>query len=88
MKHKALERMSRSELEAMHTGSLLSRLQRLRRCVDSPSTSDFTQDELNKIGSSAEIVFRDTEEWRSAFDDVKAVLSAREHVPTKTRRMK
>jgi len=72
----------------MHTGSLLSRLQRLRRCVDSPTASDFTQDELKKISSSGDILFKDTEEWRSAFNDVKAALSTREHIPNKTRRMK
>ena len=68
--------MLRVELEALSTRRLLARLQRLRECEESLAVSDQTT-----RSESGTIEFKQTQEWVQAFQDVKQVLSRREHVP-------
>ena len=68
--------MLRVELEALSTRRLLARLQQLRECEESLAVSDQTT-----RSESGTIEFKQTQEWVQAFQDVKQVLSRREHVP-------
>ncbi|SNZ19383.1 hypothetical protein [Cohaesibacter gelatinilyticus] len=76
---KAVPILSKEDLEKLHTGSLLSRLQKLRALEESESSSDWLASEL----PSAEefVLFKETDAWRTAYDDLKSVLDAREHIP-------
>lgn len=64
------------ELEALSTRQLLGRLKQLHQCEESLDQSD--RDAPVETGC---IEFKQSPEWRSAFHDVKQVLSRREHVP-------
>ena len=66
-----------SELLGKSTQELLARLERLRRCEESLSASDMTADEVEGVSG---ILFKDSEAWRAAYQDVKKILSSREHV--------
>jgi hypothetical protein len=70
--------MGREQLEAMPTRALLARLQRLRECEESADRSDLDSVE---IAAETGIVFKADPLWAEAYDQVKAVLAAREHVP-------
>jgi len=69
--------MSSNELEQLSTKQLLTRLRRLHQCEESASLSD-QHDASNTSGA---ILFKDTREWKAAYEQVKVVLSLREHVP-------
>ncbi len=71
--------MSREQLEALPTRAVLGRLQRLRRCEQSPGESDLSAEELARL---VPIRFKSTPEWQAAVADVKAVLATREHLPS------
>jgi hypothetical protein len=71
--------MSREHLEALPTRAVLGRLERLRRCEQSPGESDVSAEELTQV---VPIRFKGTPEWRAAVDDVKAVLARRENLPS------
>lgn len=70
--------MGREQLEAMPTRALLARLQRLRECEESADRSDLDSVEISVAKG---IVFKADPLWSEAYDQVKAVLAAREHVP-------
>lgn len=76
--NRALEPVSREALEALPTGALLARLERLRWCEESFAASDMSDEEY--AGIAGKVVLKDTDTWRQAFADVKAVLDRREHV--------
>nr|BAJ07071.1 hypothetical protein [uncultured bacterium] len=76
MRRKPIFPLRREELEAMHTGSLLKRLEQLHRCEESFEMSDMYPDEVPQ----GQVVFKNTEEWIRAYHDVKAVLATRENV--------
>lgn len=73
-----------TELEKMHTKALMSRRKALLTCEASFALSDRIGHEKpepsDKLGY---IEFKDTAEWQQAMQDVKAVLSNREHIPNK-----
>ena len=69
--------MPLKELERLSTRQLLARLKRLRQCEESVLLSD--RDDASN--TSATILFKDTPEWHVAYEQVKGVLSLREHVP-------
>ena len=77
MKRKPVLPMSLEELEKLSTKQLLARLRRLRWCEESALLSD-RDDASNTSGA---ILFKDTSEWKAAYEQVKGVLSLREHVP-------
>lgn len=65
-------------LRGMPTKALLARLAHLRFCEESLGASDMTPEEAQ---TAEGILFKDTVEWKLAFDEVKQVLAGREHVP-------
>jgi hypothetical protein len=70
--------MSLEKLEGMPTRALLARLQRLRECEESADRSDLDSAE---IAAATGIVFKADPSWSQAYDQVKAVLATRDHVP-------
>jgi hypothetical protein len=68
---------SREDLDSLSTKQLLARLARLRFCEESADLSDLTTQEISVARG---ILFKRTPEWRTAYADLKAVLSTREHV--------
>ena len=77
--YRTAEPMSIEELERLHTGTLLTRLQLLRGLHERPEDSDLYKEEIVQLVDV--IAFKNTEEWRLAYADVKAVLATREHRP-------
>ena len=76
-----VDRKSLDELEVMHTGSLMSRRNALLKCEESIELSD-------QIGqSNVEMIeFKNTSEWKQAYQDLKTVLAKRENLPNKQER--
>jgi len=78
MRRRSLPIVSSEELVTWHTGSLVKRLEGLRELDPSPELSDMAWGEPLTPGH---IYFKSTEEWQVAYDDVKAALQGRGHVP-------
>lgn len=76
-----VERKSLAELEAMHTGSLMSRRKALLKCDESFELSD-----QSKPSITDKIEFKNTVEWKQAYQDLKSVLDSRENWPNKLER--
>lgn len=73
--------IAKGQLEAMHTGSLLSRLRRLQQCEESFAASDrYGEEGEPRPSDTGHIEFKDTAEWRTAFSDLKELLSSRERL--------
>jgi hypothetical protein len=70
--------MTREQLEAMPTRSLLGRLRRLRECEESADGSDL---DFAEVAALTGINFKADPLWSQAYDQVKAILDARERVP-------
>ena len=77
MRRKPIPPMSLGELENMSTEQLLARLRQLHQCEESALLSD--RDDASNV--SGTILFKDTTEWKAAYEQVKGELSLREHVP-------
>jgi hypothetical protein len=73
MKRKSIFPMSDAELEALSTKQLLARLRRLHQCEESLTLSDREH--------NAGIEFKQSAEWIAAHEQLRQVLSRREHVP-------
>ena len=69
--------MQLDEVNKLSTAQLLGRLQRLRQCEDSLTTSDQTSDGDKLTGS---IEFEDSKNWVEAYQQLKMVLAQREHI--------
>ncbi|TLP58344.1 hypothetical protein FEE96_18095 [Parasedimentitalea maritima] len=69
------------ELKFLPTGSLLTRLNQLRSLQESFEVSDWLPDERDAVEATGLIAFKNSEQWKIAFSDVKRVLSEREHIP-------
>ena len=78
---RALQPMSREQLEALPTGTLLARLKRLRWCEESADQCDLSEAEIASV--SHLILFKTDTAWRGAYADLKEVLAAREHLSYK-----
>ena len=78
MKRRPIFQKSLSELETLSTKQLLGRLKQLHQCEESLALSD-----RDVADDSGRIEFKQSQEWVSAFHDVKQVLSRREHIPKK-----
>lgn len=78
---RALALVPMQALEALPTGALLARLARLRHCEETQERSDLSQQEI--AAASHLILFKSDPRWRTAYSDLKALLAAREHAPTK-----
>jgi len=77
MRRKPIPPMSLEELEKLSTRQLLARLRQLHQCEKSALLSD--RDDANN--ASGTILFKDTPEWKAAYEQLKGTLSVREHVP-------
>ncbi len=77
--------VSKNELEKMHTGSLISRLERLRGLREEFDVSgpgaEFTENRRAEIINTGMIVMKESAIWEEAWTDVKSILSTREHLP-------
>lgn len=76
-----VEHKSLAELEAMHTGSLMSRRKALLKCEESVELSDQIEP-----SNTDKIEFKNTTEWQQAYQDLKSVLDTRENLPNKQER--
>lgn len=76
---KGVSPIDRDRLDSLSTEELLSRLARLRRCEENREGSDMTAAEIAAVDG---ILFKDSPEWRQAYEDVKSVPSGREHLPS------
>ena len=76
-----VKRKSLADLEAMHTGSLMSRRKALLKCEESFELSDQIEP-----SNSDKIEFKNTTEWKQAYQDLKSVLDTRENLPNKQER--
>ena len=79
MKRRTINPLSREELESMPTKALLGHLKRLRQCEESLKLSNIEE----PFDAGGAICFKDTRVWQTAYEDVKWVLSKREHIPRK-----
>jgi hypothetical protein len=77
MRRKPIPPMSLEELEKLPTKRLLARLRQLHQCEESVLLSD--HDDVSN--TSGTILFKDTPEWKFAYEQVKGALSLREHIP-------
>ena len=75
-KSKKIETIDLESLEQMHTGSLMSRRKALLACEESIKLSDRDQGYVVENGY---IEFKQTEEWKKAYSQLKSVLKNREH---------
>jgi hypothetical protein len=81
MKRKQIFPIQPIDIEKLSTKQLLGRLQRLRECEESLELSD--RDATDDTGC---IEFKQSQEWLVAFNDVKQILSQREHIPKKSQK--
>ena len=77
MRRKPIHPIPLKELEKLSTKQLLARLRQLHQCEESALLSD-RDDASNASGT---IMFKDTSERKAAYEQVKGMLSVREHVP-------
>jgi hypothetical protein len=70
--------MTKHELEALPTKALLARRTGLLRCEESFSLSD----ESGAETGVSDIRFKDTPQWKRAYEELLSVLTEREHIVT------
>lgn len=75
------EPVSKSHLLELHTGSLLKRLELLRSLQGAFEESDWLPEERDAVEAAGLIAFKNTDRWKVAYSEVKAILVQREHVP-------
>ena len=76
--------ISKSELSKLHVGTLMSRRDALLKCEEAFELSDqFGHTEPLQDGS---IEFKNTIQWKQAYEELKMELSKRENVPSKFER--
>jgi hypothetical protein len=82
MKRKQIFPIQPIDLEKLATKQLLGRLQGLRQCEQSLELSD-----RDAIDDSGCIEFKQSQEWLVAVNDLKQILSRREHIPKKSQQL-
>jgi hypothetical protein len=75
--------LTEEKMLSLSTKQLLGRLKKLRYCEESPDRSDLGEDEVKSVTG---ILFKDTPEWKEAYETVKRILAIREHVPRRKAR--
>jgi hypothetical protein len=75
MRRKPVTPLSFETLHELSTKQLLARLKQLQQCETSSVFSDVGE-QPNPSG----MLFKDTVEWRAAYEQVKTMLAQREHV--------
>lgn len=78
---RAVEPIPVDKLISMPTRALLARLKRLHWCEERRDLSDITDEEL--CSTEGKILFKDSDIWKQAYDDLKTILEGREHVRRK-----
>jgi len=78
--------VSLEELQTMHTGSLMSRRKALLACEQSLNDTDRQDEDMPNSPETGMIEFKDSPQWRQAYDEIKQVLATREHVPDREER--
>lgn len=78
---RTVEPIAFDELQKLHTGSLLTRLKRLRALQESFELSDWLPEERDAVEAAGLIAFKQTAVWKDAWSDIKRVLDDREHFP-------
>ena len=72
--------ISKTELEKMHTGSLLSRRKKMLQCEDSFRGSDrYGYESEPDPKETGYIEFKETEIWKKSYMELKEILATREH---------
>lgn len=74
-----LKPISKTDLSELHTGSLLTRLENLRKLPESFEASDMSAEE--EASARDKIAFKNTAAWKEAWRDLKEQLSRGEHKP-------
>lgn len=74
---RALPYLHPDQLAQVATNRLLARLDSLRKCHECVEQSDFCPKAVQQVRG---ILFKDSDEWRQAYQDVKSILDHREHV--------
>ncbi len=70
----------KKELEKLHTGSLMSRRMKLLQCEESFVCSDrYGFEPEPNPQNTGYIEYKDTIEWEIAYNELKSILSTREH---------
>lgn len=77
MKRKKIYPIAKEKLESLSTKRLLARLKSLHQCEQSFELSD--KDESERLLNDG-IEFKESSEWQSEYENVKEILSKREHV--------
>ena len=77
MKRRKILSITAAELEKLSTKQLLARLKQLHQCEQSLSLSDREEHEIHP----EYIEFKDSDEWTTAYQQLKDILAKREHVP-------
>ncbi len=78
MKRKTIYLIGKQELSTLSTKILLARLKRLLKCDDSVELSD---QENGFLVNPNQIQFKNTAQWISAYENVKAELAKCEQLP-------
>lgn len=81
-----VEKKSKEELENMHTGTLMKRRKALLECEESYVVSVMYKEEEENKPAPGVIQFKDTPEWKQAYEELKSVLSTRENILNKKER--
>ena len=69
--------MKLSDLDALPTKRLLARLKRLHQCEESLALSD---KDINNYAASDLIEFKESSNWNTEYNNLKEILSQREHI--------
>ena len=71
----------------MHTGTLMSRRKALLKCEESFELSDCYGYKIKPLVEDTKIIeFKDSIEWKEAYQELKNVLKNREHLLSKKER--
>lgn len=80
MKRRKILPLSKNNLKVLPTKRLLARLKQLHQCEESLILSDRY---INDNKPSEYIEFKDSSEWIAEYNNLKEILSHREHIQSK-----
>ncbi len=80
MKRKAIKRLSKAQLESLHTGTLMTRRAQLLACEESLLFSDKPPEQVATLDKNI-ILFKDDPLWQEAYQTLKEALATRENWP-------
>ncbi|MCU1289258.1 MAG: hypothetical protein JWN60_1487 [Acidobacteria bacterium] len=80
MKRRKIVPISKNKLELLPTKRFLSRLKQLYQCEESITLSDSNTDDYKP---SEYLKFKDSSEWFEEYQNLKEILSHRDHISSK-----